>query len=129
MNAKSGRIPLKMDYRMAKEPNRGDIWSVNLEPTKGHEQGGERPCLIISVDSFNSSPAELVVVIPITSKNKNIPLHVEINPPEGGLSKVSYAKCEDIRSISKSRLQKYWGKLESNNLVEVERRLKLLLAI
>lgn len=68
------------------QPARGEVWSVNLDPSKGREQAGRRPALILSVDQFNHGPAELVVVIPITSKAKGIPFHVSVNPPEGGLS-------------------------------------------
>jgi len=53
-------------------------------------------------DSFPSGDA-------ITSKGKGICTHVEMQPPEGGLSMVSYAKCEDIRSISKDRLSRRMG--------------------
>jgi len=90
-------------------PLRGDVWLIDLNPTKGREQSGKRPALIISADGFNKSQAELVIVLPISSKKKNIPLHVEIFPPEGGLNMPSYIKCEDIRSISKERLDEFLG--------------------
>jgi mRNA interferase MazF len=51
------------------QASRGEIWLVGLDPTKGRDQSGMRPALIISVDIFNHGPAELVVVIPITSKS------------------------------------------------------------
>ncbi|MDX2212140.1 MAG: type II toxin-antitoxin system PemK/MazF family toxin [Oculatellaceae cyanobacterium bins.114] len=41
---------------------RGQVWLADLNPVKGHEQAGKRPCLIISVDLFNQGPAGLVVV-------------------------------------------------------------------
>lgn len=49
---------------------RGEIWLVDLNPVRGHEQAGKRPCLIISVDLFNQGTSGLVVVLPITSKDK-----------------------------------------------------------
>ena len=55
---------------MTQQPNRGDVWIVDLDPTKGHEQAGKRPCLVISVDIFNQGPADLVMVLPITTKAK-----------------------------------------------------------
>lgn len=51
--------------------------------------------MVVSVDEFNSCPADLVVVVPITSKNKNIPLHVEIQPKVSGIHVVS-ARSESI---------------------------------
>ena len=85
--------------------------------------------LIISVDIFNHGAAELAVVIPITSKPKGIPLHVEINPPEGGLTMNSSVKCEDIRSISTSRLVKPLGKVLPTTIEAVEDRLRILLGL
>ena len=109
--------------------SRGEIWLVNLSPTRGREQAGTRPALIVSVDLFNHGAAELVVVIPVTSKAKGIPLHVEVNPPEGGLSLKSFVKCEDVRSISTARLMKKLGKVSPEIINAVEDRLKILLGL
>ena len=109
------------------DPVRGDIWLVNLNPTRGREQAGHRPCLIVSVDLFNQGPAELIVALPITTRNKNIPFHVEIAPPEGGLKERSFIKCEDIRSISKTRLSHHLGSVSALTLSDVEDRLRILL--
>ncbi len=109
--------------------SRGEIWLVNLSPTEGREQAGTRPALIVSVDLFNHGAAELVVVIPVTSKAKGIPLHVEVNPPEGGLSQKSFVKCEDVRSISIARLIKKLGKVSPQTVNSVEDRLKILLGL
>lgn len=102
---------------------------VSLDPTKGREQAGMRPALIISVDLFNDSAAELVVAVPITSKAKGIPLHVEVEPPEGGLTLKSFAKCEDIRSISTSRLIRRMGSVSPGIMTFVEDRLRILLGL
>jgi mRNA interferase MazF len=111
------------------QASRGEIWLVNLDPTQGREQAGTRPILIISVDGFNHGAAELVVGVPITSKAKGIPLHVEINPPEGGLNVKSFAKCEDVRSISVNRLVKKFGKVSPQTIEKIEDRLKILLGL
>ena len=108
-------------------PSRGEIWTVNLNPVKGHEQAGHRPGLVISVDIFNHGPAGLVVIIPITTKEKGIPFHVAISPPEGGVSKKSFIKCEDIRSVSTEWLSKCLGTVSLETLKAVEERLKILL--
>ena len=50
------------------EARRGEIWWVDLDPTRGHEQAGRRPALVLSVDAFNHGPAGLVVVVPVSSK-------------------------------------------------------------
>jgi mRNA interferase MazF len=110
-------------------PTRGDIWTVDLDPTRGHEQAGRRPALVVSVDFFNQGPADLVVVLPITSKAKGIPLHVSISPPEGGVRVPSYVKCEDIRSVSIQRLAKLLGRVSPETMHEVEDRLAILLGM
>lgn len=109
------------------QPARGEIWLVDLNPTRGHEQAGRRPCLIVSVDLFNQGPAGLVVVLPLTTRKKGIPFHVEVTPPEGGLKEPSLVKCEDIRSVSKERLAQRWGAVFPGTLMEIEDRLRILL--
>jgi len=111
------------------QPSRGEVWQAKLSPTKGHETRGTRPCLVISVDPFNHGPAGLVVVLPITTRDKSIPLHVVVTPPEGGLEKRSFIKCEEPRSISKDRLTTRLGELAAPTLEEVSDRLQILLGL
>lgn len=108
---------------------RGEVWLANFNPVKGHEQAGKRPCLVISVDLFNQGASGLVVVLPITSKDKGIPFHVKIEPPEGGLKVTSFIKCEDVRSISVERLEQRLGMVSPNILTEVEDRLRILMGL
>lgn len=110
-------------------PSRGEIWMVNLDPTRGREQAGTRPALIVSVDEFNHGPADLVIVLPVTSRDKGIPLHVKVVPPEGGVKVPSFAKCEDVRSISKDRLQRPLGRVSPATLEAAEDCLRTLLRL
>src|SRR5262245_49064878 len=96
---------------MSLQPSRGEIWLTDLNPVRGHEQAGRRPSLVVSDDTFNHGPAGLVIVVPITSKQKGTPLQVEVLPPEGGLSMRSFIKCEGVRSISKERLVSLSGEV------------------
>src|SRR4030042_2313901 len=111
---------------MAK-PVRGEVWLVDLNPVRGHEQAGKRPGLIVSVDLFNQGPAGLVVILPISTKAKGIPFHVEISVSEGGLTQRSFIKCEDIRSIAKERLLKRMGRVSDETMKAVEDRLRIFL--
>ena len=106
---------------------RGELWLVDLDPTRGREQAGTRPAFVISVDSFNNGPADLVVVLPLTTRDKGIPLHIRIDPPEGGLDRVSFVKCEDIRSLSKERLVRRLGVISTDTMASVEYCLRMLL--
>jgi mRNA interferase MazF len=108
-------------------PSRGDVWKLDLNPAKGHEQSGFRPALVVSNDTFNHGPAGLVVVVPLTSKQKAIPLRVPIPEGEGGLAEPSFALIEAVRSVSKTRLNKRMGTVTSATLRQVEDHLKILL--
>lgn len=110
-------------------PARGDVWLVDLNPTRGHEQAGMRPALVISVDLFNRGPAGLIIVVPLTTKDRKVPLHVAIDPPEGGLRARSYAKCEDVRSISTERLTECWGRVAAVTMRDVEDRLRIVMGL
>ncbi|MCI0391760.1 MAG: type II toxin-antitoxin system PemK/MazF family toxin [Acidobacteria bacterium] len=114
---------------MSLGPSRGEVWFVNLDPTKGREQAGRRPALVLSVDPFNHGPADLIVVLPITSKAKGIPFHVKVKPPEGGLKQESFIKCEDVRSISKERLLQRLGTVTMKTMDQVEDRVRILLGL
>jgi mRNA interferase MazF len=108
-------------------PVRGEVWDVDLDPTVGHEQGGRRPALVVSADQFNQGLSGLVIVVPISSKDKRVRSHVTIEPAEGGLKVRSFAKCEAIRSISTERLARHRGAVSDDTLDLVSDRLKLLL--
>lgn len=111
----------------ASRPSRGEVWLVDLSPTRGHEQAGRRPAVVVSTDAFNHGPAGLVVVLPLTTTQRGTPLHVPIEPPCGGVSRPSYAKCEDVRSISTNRLAERWGTLDDETMALIEDRLRILL--
>jgi mRNA interferase MazF len=108
-------------------PRRGEVWLADLHPTRGREQTGRRPVLVLSVDFFNAGPADLIVVVPLTSTQRDIPLHVKISKGDGGTRNDSAILCEAIRSISKDRLISRWGALSRAAIAEVEDRLRILL--
>jgi len=108
-------------------PARGEIWLVDLDPVRGHEQAGKRPVLVVSIDHYNQSRADLAVVLPVTSTIRQLPLHVTISPPEGGLTNASSILCDGLRSISKQRFVRCWGRITPATLAAVEDRLRILL--
>jgi len=110
-------------------PARGEIWLADLDPTRGREQAGRRPVLVVSEDLLNQGPAELVIVLPLTSTLRGIPSHVVIAPPEGGLNAESAVLCEAVRSVSRSRLAKRWGAVSSQTMEHVEDVLRILLRL
>jgi mRNA interferase MazF len=107
-------------------PLRGEVWWASLDPTRGREQAGRRPVLVVSVDEFNRGPAELILVLPITSRLRGVLYHVQVKPPEGGLNVPSEILCDAIRSISKQRLATRAGRVSPDTMREVEERLRIL---
>jgi mRNA interferase MazF len=110
-------------------PSRGEVWLVDLNPTRGHEQAGRRPGLVVSVDALNHGPAGLVILVPITTRERGIPLHVRLEPGEGGLRRPSFAKCEDVRSVSTGRLTSKIGQLSAGTMSLVDDRLRIVLGL
>ena len=109
------------------KPSRGDVWMLDLDPTRGHEQAGKRPGLIVSADPLNHGPAGLVIIVPITTRERGIPFHIRIDSDEGGLRQVSFAKCEDVRSVSADRLMRRMGRIAPDTMEKVEEGLRILL--
>ncbi len=107
-------------------PARSEIWFADLNPVRGHEQGGHRPVLVISVDAYNRGPAGLVLVLPVTSTQRGVRYHVTVEPPEGGLTNPSDVLCDAIRSISRERLGRRLGAVGPGTMAAIEERLKIL---
>ena len=110
-------------------PSRGQIWLIDLNPVVGHEQGETRPALVISDDQLNQGPSGLVTVLPITTTERNIPIHVKIVRGVGGLSKDSWVLCDQIRTVSIERLIKPYEPVGPNVMKEVEERVKIALGL
>jgi mRNA interferase MazF len=110
-------------------PARGEVWLADLNPTRGHEQAGRRPVLVVSEDLFNRGPAGLAIVLPMTSTMRGVPSHVPIAPPEGGVKGSTAILCEGVRSVSVERLVVRWGTVDRRTMAEVEDRLRILLRL
>jgi mRNA interferase MazF len=97
-------------------PKRGEIWQVSLEPVAGHEIGKTRPALIISNDK-NNEYSSTVTLIPITGS------------VESGLPLDSKLKCNQIRTIDKSRLSKVVGEIPDEIINKVEKAILIHVGI
>ncbi len=100
---------------------KGEIINVNLgippKEIKGHEQGMERPCVVIK--SFNN--LYLAVVVPLTTKEAKYSLFtiVKILKGTAGLTAESYALCHQIRTISFDRIKSKRAKLENKDILKI----------
>lgn len=105
-------------------PRFGEVWLGDLGATKGREQAGMRPLLVVSPDRFNEGP--LVIAVPLTRRDRGAPLHVRIEPPEGGLRAPSFVLCDQLRSLSRRRLVEPWGRVSRETSSRVARRIRIL---
>ncbi len=106
---------------------RGEVWLVDFGEPVGREQSGTRPAVVVSADALNESRASVVVVVPITTAYRGLPSHVEIDVDGSGLDEVSYAKCEDVKSVSEQRLVGRLGSAGEQAMFEAARALRFLL--
>ena len=105
----------------------GDVVWADPDPTRGSEQAKSRPFVIVSVDQLNRSRLGLSLAVPFTRMDFANVLHVEVEPPEGGLRERSFAMPEQLRALSHERVSRRLGTLGPATLAELLRRCRLLL--
>jgi len=108
--------------------SRGDIYYADLNPVMGCEQGGIRPVLILQNDIGNHySPTTIVCAI--TGKPKKpLPTHTAI-AGAGRLSRESFALLEQIRTIDRTRLRGWIGKLDEQEMEEINQALSISIGL
>lgn len=109
-------------------PRRGEIWLVNWNPSRGSEQAGRRPALVIQNNIGNENAATTIVAA-ISSSLKLYPMNVLIEPDESGLQKTSIVNTSQILTVSKLRLEKKLGKLGRGKMEQVDKAIKLSLSL
>lgn len=110
---------------------RGEVWSLNLDPTIGAEMRKTRPVVIVNDDAIGSLP--LRVVVPLTEWNERYAqapwmVHVPARPGNG-LEKTSAADTFQVRSVAKERFVRRLGTLSGAEMKAVGRALALVLRI
>jgi mRNA interferase MazF len=78
---------------------------------------------------MNRSPAGLAIVVPLTTTDRQNRLHVRLDPPEGGLERISFAMPEMIRSVSTMRLRRRLGWASPDTVETVASRAGLLIGL
>ena len=111
-------------------PLRGEIYWVNLDPTIGSEIAKTRPAVIIS-NNVGNQYADRVIVAPVTSANiaKVYPFEVEVEAGEGDLAQTGKILLDQIRTVDKKRLGAKLGMLSAARVEEVNRAIRLSLAV
>lgn len=108
---------------------RGDIWTVDLEPVVGSEQGKARPALIIQNDIGNLYSPVLIVATLTSGENAHYDVEVEVKAPEGGLHHDSLVLLNQIRTVDKRRMGRYWGRLSTATMERVDDAIKISLGL
>ncbi len=90
-----------MSDRPSVEP--GQVWFVDFEPIRGHEQGKDRPALVVSTRFHLAlTNGELVTVLPLTSVERPRWLHrIHV------ASAASWVITEQVRTVSVTRFRRY----------------------
>lgn len=105
--------------------SRGEIYWADLQPVRGHEQGGVRPVLILSHDLFNERSGT-VIAMAITSQAQRAGFPLTWKVPPGTLPRESWVKISQVRTLSTERLGDRLGRISRS---EVERLVNGLLEL
>jgi len=106
---------------------RGDIIWANLDPTRGHEQAGSRPVLILSQDIFNDRSGT-VIAMALTSQRPSAGFPLTLELLDRRLPKKSWVKISQIRTLSIERLGKKLGKATPEELAQIIEGLNEIIA-
>jgi len=102
------------------------LWA-DLDPTKGREQAGRRPILVISHDVFNERSGT-VIAMAITSQPQRAGFPLTMELAAGGLPRRSWVKISQIRTLSAERLGKRIGRVSPEELLRVIEGLNEIIA-
>jgi mRNA interferase MazF len=108
---------------------RGDIWTVDFEPVVGSEQGKARPAVIIQNDIGNHYSPVLIVAALTSGETARYDVQVEVKEPEGGLRHNSLVLLNQIRTIDKKRVGRFWGRLSTQTMRQVDEAIKISLGL
>lgn len=97
---------------------RGDIRWADLNPVRGHEQAGLRPVLVLSHDVFNEHSGTIIAVA-ITSQPQRAGFPLTLELKTSNLSKRSWVKISQIRTLSVERISKLIGRASLEELAQV----------
>jgi mRNA interferase MazF len=103
---------------------RGTAYKVNLFPVAGSQQGGIRPCVVISDEDIHSNRRTAVVIPLSSSPIPAAPIVVSI--PSGGVGSV--AICDQIRAVDKNRIGEELFTLSLPDMTKIEYSLKEVLS-
>lgn len=107
-----------------------EIWLVDLGEPIGHEQGGLRPAVVVGSTTHCRFPTEMAMVVPLTTRERGLKHHVRIDSGESGLKRPSWARTEDITSVSMVRFTRSrpLGTVSAAEIAELSRWMRVMVA-
>ena len=109
---------------------RGTVILVSLDPTVGHEQRGERPCIVVSDPAVNNDQRfPMLCVVPITGTPGEGALYPQLMPGDSGLRKISFALIDQIRAVDKRRVVEIFGVITDLELAAIDEGVRLFLGL
>ena len=109
---------------------RGTVVLIGLDPTRGHEQRGVRPCIVVSdPDVSEDQRFPLLCVVPVTGRPGEGALYPRLAEGSGGLRKPSYALLDQIRTVDKRRVLRVYDEIAERELESIDEGLRLLLGL
>lgn len=93
------------------------VWA-SLEPIRGREQGGHRPCVVVASPGYLAAVTTLALVVPVTTTDRGWPNHVRLTGHHG-LAAPSWAMTEQVRTLARTRLTATSGTISAPCLGEI----------
>ena len=106
-----------------RELSAGDVVWVSLAPTRGREQSGHRPAVIVASNDYLDAVTTLAIILPVTSVDRGWPNHVLLTGPTG-LGAASWAMTEQVRTISRDRVTAVAGRIDAGCLAQLRLHLR-----
>lgn len=98
----------------AKLVRRGEVFLINLDPTRGAEIQKTRPCVVVSPDELNAH-LRTVIVAPLTTGGQPSPFRV----PCRFMSTSGHVVTDQLRTVDRERLVRHLGRLSPATLARV----------
>lgn len=111
------------------ELRRGTVAWLDLDPTKGREQRGHRPALVIASDAYLARATSLAIVVPVTTTDRSWPNHIRLDGPRLQLERPSFAMTEQPRTIDRVRITGTAGTVDAATMRDVDVWLRDFLAL
>jgi mRNA interferase MazF len=111
---------------------RGEIWLADYGVPRGSEPGYRRPVVIVSGNSLNESRFKTVLAIPVTSNLTREHYQGNVRLPANkatGLSRASVAIVSLVNATDRSFFLHRLGRVPDDLIVEIDRGLRLVLAL